>query len=230
MNDATAAVPTRIHPVTMVHLAAHPPEPVCQLSPIRVDRQWLPLQQTWLGGKTDTRFQPGWARIRWNPSWFCVEAIFLCHRPANRARRLNERTWEQGDVCELFLQDARATTYLEIHVTPENQRLQLEFGENDIARVRAGTAPLENFCIHAPDWVESSTYLGPGFWATQLIVPAARFGSDLLSPTRSFIGTVCRYDCDDARSPTLSASAPLTELFYHHRADWHRFELAASKD
>ena len=226
MNAGNTTARGHIRPATVVRAAIHPPDPVSRLSPIHVDGQWLALQQAWLGTRTEPRFQPGWSRIRWNPAWFCVETVFLCNRPANRARRLNERTWELGDVCETFLQEVGRPTYLEIHVTPENQRLQLEFGEGDIARLRAGLVPLENFQSDNPDWVESSTHLSSGFWATQVIVPAARFGPGPLSPTRYFVGTVCRYDCDDAQSTVLSASAPLTEPSYHQRAAWHRFELA----
>jgi len=230
MNPDTDQELPRVHPIAMVSSVAHPPEPIRFLSPLRVDEHWQPLQQAWLGCRTKPQFQAGWARLRWNPGWFCVETIFLCNRPANRANRLNQRTWELGDVCEVFLQDTVASKYLEIHVTPENQRLQLEFGENDIARVQRGTTALEEFCIKAPDWAESSTHHGPGFWATQVILPATRFGSEPLSPTRAFIGTVCRYDCDGGKASVLSATALFAEPNFHHRADWHRFELVGSTD
>ncbi|MFO1451713.1 MAG: hypothetical protein U1F61_26355 [Opitutaceae bacterium] len=202
-----------------------PLPPLSQLSPARIDGSFVPLGQSWRPEGLESGFQSGWARIRWSPTHVCWEAVFLCGRPANRARRLNERTWELGDVCEVFVQEAGADHYFELHVTPENRRLQLRFDEHGIQRLRSGIETLESFLLPQADWVESGTHLGPGYWSTRVLMPASRFGPRPLDPSRQFIGAVCRYDCERPGEPILSSTAALQEPFYHRRQDWHAVNL-----
>jgi hypothetical protein len=135
------------------------------------------LGQPWRGEGPEVGFQSGWARVSWSAMQLCWEAVFLTGRASNRARRLNERTWELGDVCEVFVQEEGADHYFELHVTPENQRLQLRFDPHGIERLRSGIDPLDSFLLPQADWVESSTHQGPGYWSTRVLLPAARFGS-----------------------------------------------------
>jgi hypothetical protein len=75
------------------------------LSPATVDDGWLSLRQAWRPNGNEEHFQPGWARIRWVPDAYWIDAIFCGGRAANRATRLNKRTWELGDVAEVFLEE-----------------------------------------------------------------------------------------------------------------------------
>ena len=95
--------------------------PAVSLSDLGPD--WKDLGQAWLPAR-ESGFNRGWARIRWNADGLLFETLFTQTRPSNRARRLNDRTWELGDVGEFFLQERQTGRYLELHVTPENQRLQ----------------------------------------------------------------------------------------------------------
>lgn len=199
--------------------------PLSAISPADVAIGWMPLRQAWRHGSSEERFQRGWARLRWSPEAFCIETVFCGRRPANRATRLNERTWELGEIAEAFLEEVGAGRYLELHVTPENQRLQLLFRHADIERFSAGEASLESFLVVDPLWVASETAIGEGFWAMRAILPAGIFGRGPLTPGRRFTGTFCRYDCDHPASPVLSATAPLMEPSFHRRADWDEFQL-----
>lgn len=198
---------------------------VCRSAAADTAVGWMPLRQAWSRGGPEDRFQPGWARLRWWPEAFCIETVFCGSRPANRSTRLNQRTWELGEIAEVFLEEAGAGRYLELHITPENQRLQLLFRHGDIERFRAGEASLESFLVDDPHWVASETAIGAGFWAMRTILPASIFGGGPLATGRRFLGTFCRYDCDLPESPVFSATAPLAEPSYHRRVDWDEFEL-----
>ncbi len=195
------------------------------LSPLAVDYEWVALDQTWRGKATTASCRPGWARIRWEPSLLHYDMIFLGDRPANRARRLNEPTWELGDVCEIFVRVKGEPNYLEIHVTPENQRLQLIWPPGGLARLRRNEAALNDFCVTQPDWVQSEAQLGPGFWAIRVTIPADRLGSAPLAPGLELYSAVCRYEYDGENILALSSTAPLQEASFHRCQEWSRVVL-----
>ena len=199
-------------------LAAVPP-----VSPAEVGPSWYQLRQHWRP-TAELGLNPGWARIRWNDTGLLYEAVFLQQRPANRARRLNERTWELGDIAEFFLQDPSTGRYLELHVTPENQRLQLVWPLDGLERFRAGTAPLDDFLIPHPRWVESHTVVAADYWTARTFIPYSCLG--LESPPRAQMlrTAVCRYD--RSHGPELfSSTAPLTEPNYHRHEEWAELSL-----
>ena len=198
---------------------------VCRSAAADTAVGWMPLRQAWSRGGPEDRFQPGWARLRWWPEAFCIETVFCGSRPANRSTRLNQRTWELGELAEAVLEEVEAGRYLELHVKPENQRLRLLFCHGDIEQFRAGEASLESFLVDDPHWVASETAIAADFWAMRTILPASIFGGGPLVTDRRFLGMFCRYDCDLPESPVLSATAPLTEPSYHRRVDWDEFEL-----
>lgn len=199
--------------------------PLAAVSPATVDGGWLALRQAWRPDGHEGRFQPGWARIRWSPDAFWIETIFGGGRATNRATRLNERTWELGDVAEVFLEEVGDFRYLELHVTPENQRLQLRFGHGEVDLLRAGAAAFASFLVADPEWVTSETFRADDHWSTRMRLPAARFARGPLAPGRRFRGSVCRYDCASPQATVLSATASLAEPNYHRRADWDDFLL-----
>lgn len=189
--------------------------------------EWRPLQCTWLPSSAPAALAPGRARLGWTPAALHLEAEFTADRPRNRALRLNERTWELGDVCELFLQLDGHRDYLEIHVTPENQRLQLRWPDGGLQRVRAKQAPLESYFVAQTDWVASSTLVAPGVWITRLAVPAVRLGVPELHPGRILRAAVCRYHYRPNRTePELSSTAALAAAGFHQPAAWDTVTLA----
>lgn len=202
--------------------AADLPPPFAEAPP----RGALPLRQAWHRGPAASPFRSGWFLLRWNAAGMIVDSVFASPRPRNAARTLNEHTWELGEVTETFLEEDGADTYAEVHVTPENQRLQLRFPHGGIDALRAGKQRLESFLISDPAWVESQTWIRPGFWAARLLLPPSFFSPGFLRAGSVFRGTFCRYDCADAGEPVLSATAPLAEPSYHRRQDWQTFRLS----
>jgi hypothetical protein len=157
------------------------------------------------------------------------DIILLGSRPHNRAVGLNERTWELGDVAEIFVNAPDLGRYVEIHITPENHRLQLSWPAGGLERVRQGRARLEEFMVDAPDWIQSSTYLGPGFWVARATVPFSTLGLTVQQAVPPLQTAVCRYDCGVPSVPVLSSTAPLQEPDYHRVHEWHMLALAAER-
>lgn len=184
---------------------------------------WVELGQAWRAAP-EPGFNRGWARIRWNEAGLLCEAMFLQRNPANLARGLNERTWEMGDIAEFFLQETATGRYLELHVTPENQRLQLDWPLGGLDRFRAGTARLEDFLVTDPLWVRSAALVHADHWTASANVPFACLGlkdSGHLPPLRT---AVCRYDRSLGRE-LLSSTARLTEPNYHRHGEWAELRL-----
>jgi hypothetical protein len=179
----------------------------------------------------ETGFQAGRARVCWNASGLIYDVILLGSGQRNEARRLNELTWERGDVCEIFLQDTATRFYIELHVTPENQRLQLRFPLGAIDAVRDGQAPLENLMVSQPDWVETSTDCGAGFFKVRAVIPARTFSSDAVLSNASQLRTaVCRYDYRAAaHGPLLSSTAPFAAPSFHCPAYWTPLALRPAR-
>lgn len=180
--------------------------------------EWRSLGQSWRE-RRETTFTPGWARLQWSDPALRIDGQFVGKNPSNRARRLNEPTWELGDTMEFFLQAQGAGHYLEIHVTPENQRLQLLWPRGGIARVRAGHATIDEFAVADPTWVESDVQVRPGLWAVRLEVPFSCLGASANAPLPLFRACVCRYDWSRGVE-TLSSTAALTRLDFHRPEEW----------
>ena len=189
-------------------------------------RAWQPLRQAWRPGAPEKKFQPGWARITWDRDQLFYEAFFVGASPRNLARALNERTWELGDICEVFVEVADGPGYVELHVTPENQRLQLRWRPGAFEKFSAGKIPLTAAAIPDPHWVQSAVQLTETGWAISAIVPARALGVTTLAPGLSLRTAVCRYDCGPrGELVRLSSTAALTFPSYHRRKEWHRLVL-----
>lgn len=196
-------------------------------SPGALGSDWRALRQAWRPAP-EPDFNPGWARAHWTAAALHVEAVFVGCDQRNRARGLNERTWELGDIFEFFIRAEGAARYLEVHVTPENHRLQLRWPEGGLADFRAGRAGLDRFTVDDPTWVASEVRREPDHWGVRLVVPWRCLelpGAEAAAPRSILHACVCRYDCGRGRE-VLSSTAPLREPNYHRREDWPRLRLA----
>jgi hypothetical protein len=184
---------------------------------------WVELGQAWRAAP-EPGFNRGWARIRWDQAGLLYEACFLQRAPANRARGLNQRTWEMGDIAEFFLQETATGRYLELHVTPENQRLQLVWPLGGLDRFRAGTARLEDFLVTDPHWVRSTAVVHADHWTANAFVPFACLGLKDRGPLPALRTAVCRYD-RSLGPELLSSTARLAEPNYHRHGEWAELRL-----
>ena len=172
-------------------------------------------------------FVPGTARIGWEPSALVVDFAFVGVGAQNQARRLNERTHLLGDVGEIFVQWRGSDRYIEIHLTPENQRLQLDWTGERLEAVRNRRATLEDFAVADPDWVRSVTKIASTFWSARLLVPASVVigGDGRFGPETALRVAVCRYDYRAGTTPVLSSTANFHGRPFHTRTAWSRLSL-----
>jgi len=73
--------------------------------------------------------------------------------------------------------------------------------------------------------MRSRTFIGPGYWVAQVLIPADRLGARPLSAGRSFGAILGRYDYTSNRPFVLSATAPLHEPDFHRCGEWHHVVL-----
>jgi hypothetical protein len=192
-------------------------------APADLGPDWVELGQPWRTAP-EPGLNRGWGRIRWNDSGLLFETVFLQRAPANRARGLNERTWELGDIAEFFLQETATGRYLELHVTPENQRLQLVWPLGGLERFRTGTARLEDFLVTDPHWVRSAAVRQADHWTASAFVPFACLGWKDRGPLPALRTAVCRYD-RSLGAELLSSTARLAEPNYHRHGEWAELRL-----
>ncbi len=213
-----------IPPLESLPAETHWPDPAGQAE------GWRPLQQSWASAGPVPGFQPGWARAGWLATHLVYDVVLLGATFRNAARKLNEPTWELGDVCEIFVEATGGPHYVEIHVTPENQRLQLRFPPGAIAAVRRGECRLEQFMVGDPAWVSTAVRRTDGRWHVRVIIPASILGLTEFAPGISLRTAVCRYDyASGASAPLLSSTAPLSAPSFHQRDEWTPVKLAAAR-
>ena len=204
-------------------LALEPPSQAPQPG----DPAWRWLRQAWRAGGKEAGFKPAAVRVRWNERALLFDVILDGAKPRNGARGLNERTWEMGDICEIFLQGRESATYIELHVTPENQRLQLRWTGASFAAFRANPSALADHAVSDPAWVRSASRVGTERWGVSALVPieTLSLGAAAFTPDTVLMGAICRYDCTGGNGFVLSSTAPLREAAYHRREDWERLVL-----
>lgn len=196
--------------------------------PYDASGEWHVLRQAWRPQGPETGFRAGHARASWEPTALIFDAFFTGSGQRNRSSRLNERAWELGDVCEIFVRTEAAPYYLEVHITPENQRLQLRFPLGAIQEIRAGRAELDNYFVPDPNWIESRTRIADDHVAIRARIPAAAIGiGEPLSSKVSLFVAVCRYDYHGRPDePILSSTAALQAPFFHRITEWSLLRLS----
>ena len=129
--------------------------------------------------------------------------------PHNAAMAPNQNTWKLGDCFEIFLGRSTNEPYYEMHITPENQTLQLRLESRDSAH-KIENGPLR-----------SATWLTPKGWQILASLPL-----DLLENSARGWISFARYDYQSGRAePVLSSTSPHRELDFHRRFEWTPFEL-----
>lgn len=180
------------------------------------------LGQSWLDER-DENFASTVVRTGWRKNSLLVFAELTDADIFNRATQLNQRTWELGDAFEMFLASTQNESYVELHVTPENQHLQLRFPDASGVELARKTGSLENFSIphdafFSATWIESEK----NRWNVYAKIPAAlvRGKNESLENTRWHF-SFCRYDHTRGISePVISSTSPHTKADFHRRQDW----------
>ena len=189
----------------------------------------IPLGQAWLEAP-EPDFAPGTVRTGWRDDALVVLAELSDADIHTRASRHNDRFWELGDTFEMFLQRETGEPYIELHVTPDNLRLQLRFTDPPAPQPEADGGRFEAALIHA-NVFNSHTWVNhvEREWCVLAEIPAALVAG---LPGSSLRFSFSRYDYTRGRDrPVISSSSPHAEPRFHRQHEWGvlRFGDRASK-
>jgi hypothetical protein len=171
-------------------------------------------------------FLPAQVRTGWRAQELFVFAELTDADIFNKATALNQYTWELGDVLEIFLRPVVQEAYLEFHVTPNNQRLQLRF-----PRAKAlDTAPPSAFTIagevfRSRTWVRAEARQ----WFVLAQIPVASVcDRPAPLPGSEWLFSFSRYDYTRGRTePVCSSTSPHAVMDFHRQQEWGTLRFVA---
>lgn len=184
------------------------------------DAQPLSMSQAWRESP-EPGFRPATVRVGWQHERLLIFAQLTDDDIWTAATGHGQRFWELGDTFEIFLAAAGVTQYIECHVTPLNQRLQLRFPLDGPAAL--GPDPFVNALVPGDDF-DSRVWLaddGRG-WIALAAIPGTFAGL----PQGPLAGSTWRYSFSryDASSgtatPVISSTSPHPVPSFHRQQEW----------
>lgn len=176
-------------------------------------------------------FAPGQVRVGWRLDELLVFAELTDRDIFSHATGDNQRMWELGDTFEMFLRPSWQTEYCELHVTPNNHRLQLRFPDAAaLERLRA-TDRIDEFTLpggmfHSRTWVQPENQK----WFVFAAVPARMAcGRDQLFPGNRWHFSFSRYDYTRGQlEPVISSTSPHPAASFHRQEEWGELTMVNS--
>jgi hypothetical protein len=174
-------------------------------APVRMQQGWMETPQ--LG------FLPAEIRVGWTSSRLVVLAEIPDQDIFTLATGPNQRTWELGDVFEIFLQAEDRSDYVELHVTPPNFRLQLH-----IESLGKPATQLDDGVFSSHVEIDAANQR----WTVYAEVPASLVnGRDHILPAESWRFSFSRYDASrNGRPLVLSSTSPHQAVNFHRVHEW----------
>lgn len=170
----------------------------------------------------------GTVRFGWDPDALWVLAELPDDYIITRSTGHDQRMWELGDVFEIFVQRQHSRYYLELHVTPKNHRLLLQWTKTGLAEVSAKRRLLEEF-QRPGDLFESWVRVrkNPNRWQLLVRLPAAVLpGGSPFQPRQKLSVSFSRYDAGrKGTASILSSTSPHRKLDFHRRHEWRSVVL-----
>ena len=170
----------------------------------------IPLGQSWLP-QPEPDFLSAEVRVGRSATQILILATIPDLDIFTRATEPNQRTWELGDVFEIFLKPESKPLYRELHVTPANIRTQLGFAAK-------GATPeiLPDGIFESRVWIESAQ------WMVLASIPCtAVTNCRKIDDGERWRFSFCRYDAfRDGRKPLLSSSSLHPVPKFHRPGEW----------
>jgi hypothetical protein len=203
-------------------LAAYAPDRLEAVQAAFREAAGCSLGQGWLPGP-EKDFAPATVRVGWRENSLRIFAELLDADIFSRATAPNQRMWELGDAMEIFLQSEVLPGYVELHITPDNLRLQLRFP--DLAALqRARAADFFDDLMLADGVFGSRVWKCPaqGRWYVHADIPPVLVsGSATWPPGAAWRFSFSRYDYTRGRpEPVISSSSPHAQPNFHRREEW----------
>lgn len=185
----------------------------------RMGQAWLP--------KPEANWKPAVVRAGWTARGLRVEAELDDLDVFNPARDFNEVAYTQGDVFEIFVRPEAQEAYFEIHITPENQVLQLRFANAAaIEKLRDNGLGKDLLAPHKV-WQpriasETRVDVAQAKWIVRAEVPfALALEKGPMKPGERWFCSFCRYDYTRGeRQPVLSSTSPHAKCNFHRQQEW----------
>ena len=188
------------------------------------------LGQAWHAAP-EPDFTPGTVRVGWRGESLLLLAELKDADIFTRATALNQRMWELGDTFEIFLQPATAPGYVEFHVTPNNQRLQIDFA-NAAAYERVQASRNFEELFVPGEVFRSLTWCQPEkqtWWVYAEIPAASVCGTNGPLAGTGWRFSFSRYDYVRGRlEPILSSSSSHAVAGFHRRQEWGTLHFVPS--
>lgn len=173
------------------------------------------LGQAWLAAP-QTELRPTLVRATFVEGALHVDAEMVDDDVFNDAVRHNDRTWEMGDVFEIFARREDEERYVEVHVTPGGIKLHLRFDDFAHAQRIDGIAAV----AADPDAIRAEAARIPGGWRARAVVPMPAGAGELVRVS------FCRYDATRGQEPVLSSSSPHPVPAFHRPWEWMPCRIA----
>lgn len=191
----------------------------------------LTFKQAWLEQTSDS-FRPAIAELYPNKSGLKVIFTLEDDEIFSEATGFNQETWKLGDVVEIFLGIPGESDYWELHVTPNNQRLQLAWNPQSFEDFRQGAIPLQKCMITDPEFIQSEVTVNTEkkMWQCSVFIPWTSIKLATGQASYELELAFCRYDVSrNQKGATLSSTAALSKASYHRRHEWDTLLLEVSK-
>lgn len=182
------------------------------------------LRQAWLAA-LEPDFAPAQVRAGWRENSLLVFAEITDLDIFTGVTGLNQRAWELGDTFEIFLRPENQAAYVEFHVTPNNQRLQLRFADAAVLERVRQTGSIEPALVSG-EVFQSRTWVRPAerLWCVLAEIPAEAVGARIEpGAANAWRFSFSRYDYTRGRKePVISSTSPHAEANFHRQQEWGR--------
>lgn len=167
-------------------------------------------------------FEKGYSVIWRNHTELNVAAFMEDSDVFSEAIGKNDKTWEKGDVLELFFQSAGGSHYFEVHLAPN--LATLEYSIPDAVKLKSN-AYTKEMLADCDLKLSGTTGLidGTGIkgWWGWMKIPMINLGINIHA---GFAGkfSVCRYNYNHAwgNKPDCSSSSALGKFSFHCPENW----------
>jgi len=189
------------------------------------DSTRIPLRQSWRP-RPQAAFAPAVVSLGWRGNSLLVFAELTDRDIFTHAKKPNQRMWELGDVFEIFLCPVRQAAYYEFHVTPNNQWLQLRFGDSSVVKKLQKTNDFTSCVItkkvfHSWVWLRRKEQK----WFVYAEIPATVI-CEHKSKRGPWLFSFGRYDYTrDRKAPVISSTSPHTKPNFHARHEWEKMQF-----
>jgi hypothetical protein len=177
----------------------------------------LRLRQAWRE-ELEPDFAPATVRVGWRDDLVLVFVELTDADIFSDTTGLNQKTWLLGDTFEIFLQPPGGRGYVELHVTPNNQRLQLRY---DATTARNGSW---EHALVREELFRSTTWVWPEAerWFVYAEIPVAAVSGRALAVAGSrWRFSFSRYDYRRGRvEPILSSTSVHAKPDFHRQHEW----------